>query len=73
MKTLTIETRNVIFRKGDKSDSFIFVLSGSVNLYEGFNIYDKKFVRNLGAGTSLGELGIIRNEGRSLTVSAHED
>ena len=73
MNVEIVDNGSIIFRRGDPSDSFIFVLQGSVNLYEGFNVYHKKFVRNLGPGTSLGELGIIRNENRSLTVSADKD
>lgn len=44
------------------------ILEGSLTLYNGKYAESGKHVRTMGPGDGLGELGIIKNEPRSLTA-----
>jgi CRP-like cAMP-binding protein len=62
------EEGEVVFRKGDKSDTYLMILSGVVELHRRYEPSETTFIRTMGKGEALGELGIINKQPRSLTV-----
>lgn len=63
----TFEHDEIIFYRGDESDSYLMILDGEVSLYSTKFPVDSSFIRTLGKGDALGEMGIIRSQPRSLT------
>ena len=49
----------MIFKKGDESDCFYFILSGMIGLYSGERMDEDHFVRHMKQGDSMGERGIL--------------
>lgn len=62
-----------IFEKGDPSESFYIVLSGSLDAYNTESDGSLVYVGNIPAGKQFGERGVVRDLLRSLTIIAHQD
>jgi hypothetical protein len=69
----------VVFRKGEVSDSMYAVLSGNLDVYDEAGIADpdatvktRQLVNQLKTGDVFGEMGMIRSQERSATVVAVE-
>ena len=73
----TVETGDVLFFKGDRSESMYAVISGKFDVID----YDpactlgspedvQKCIASVGAGDILGEMGLLRSAPRSATVKA---
>ena len=60
----------VIFRKGHTSSLYYFVLDGQIEAYNEERDGKSKLVGIIGIGKQLGEIGILRNQPRSLTCIA---
>jgi diguanylate cyclase (GGDEF)-like protein len=73
----THEKGGVLFRKGETSDSMFAVISGELEVLDTLDDADpegldgnKKFIRTLGVGDVVGEMGMVRSCKRSATVIA---
>jgi CRP-like cAMP-binding protein len=74
LKYLLIEKNSVIFHEGDEGDLFYIILKGSVKVLIGENsLRGFKDSAVLTAGSSFGELALIKNKPRSGTVFTLED
>jgi CRP-like cAMP-binding protein len=61
-------TNEVIFRLGDPSTFYLVILEGKVELYNSTRFASSEYVRSMGQGDALGEMGIIERKPRSLSV-----
>jgi ABC-type multidrug transport system fused ATPase/permease subunit len=67
------EAGDIIFRKGDDPmDGAYMILAGSAELYKPQN-GEETLVAEVGPGTIVGELGLIRKVPRALTMRASDD
>jgi len=73
----TYEKGEVLFRKGETSDSMFAIISGELEVLDPLDDADpeglqgnKKFIRTLGVGDVVGEMGMVRSCKRSATVVA---
>ena len=73
----TLEKGEVLFRKGETSDSMFAVISGGLEVLDTLDDTapedlhgNKKFIRTLGVGDVVGEMGMVRSCKRSATVMA---
>ena len=71
----TMDAEEVLFRKGDSSDSMYAVISGTMNVIEHFTGEDitkmhgnQKLLNTLEVGDIVGEMGLLRSIRRSATV-----
>jgi CRP-like cAMP-binding protein len=79
-KYVKVKKNEILFRQGDKTDSFYLVLSGSIGFilttYEDnilkTNPYSRE-VNSIGAGAYFGEWGLIYKINRTVTAYAKED
>ena len=69
-KLQSFTSKQSIFRKGDPSSYYYFVLDGQIEAYNEERDGSFKLVGTIGRGKSLGEMGILRNQPRSLTCIA---
>ncbi|MFC1829294.1 MMPL family transporter [Thermodesulfobacteriota bacterium] len=73
-----IEAGDVLFRKGDPSDSMFAVISGSMDVIDPMSDDEdqpldiQKRIARLEAGDVLGEMGLLRSAPRSATIVAAE-
>ncbi|UCB50876.1 MAG: GGDEF domain-containing protein, partial [Deltaproteobacteria bacterium] len=74
----TYEKGEVLFRKGEMSDSMFAIISGELEVVDTLDDADpedihgnKKFIRTLGVGDVVGEMGMLRSCKRSATVIAN--
>ena len=72
MKLKTYSKDHVIFYRGDESNSYLMILDGEVKLYKRKFPQKRSFIRTMGKGDALGELGIIESKPRSLTWISNE-
>ena len=63
----TFEDEQVVFYRGDESDSYIMILDGQVTLYSTKFPDENALIRPLHSGDALGEIGIIQKKPRSLS------
>lgn len=73
----THEKGEILFRKGETSDSMFAIISGELEVLDTLDDTDpedpqgnKKFIRTLGVGDVVGEMGMVRSCKRSATVVA---
>ena len=73
----TYEKGEVLFRKGETSDSMFAIISGELEVLDTLDDTDpeglhgnNKFIRTLGVGDVVGEMGMVRSTKRSATVIA---
>ena len=73
----TYEKGEVLFRKGETSDSMFAIISGELEVLDTLDDADpeglqgnQKFIRTLGVGDVVGEMGMVRSCKRSATVIA---
>ena len=69
----TFTKGEIIFREGDKGESFFEVLKGFVGVYTGYGTASEQKLTEIGAGHIVGELALIDDFPRSATVVALED
>ena len=76
-----IEAGEVLFRKGDPSNSMYTIISGTMDVLDTVNDKDKdacvgptseRLINRMKAGDVLGEMGLLRSAPRSATVTACE-
>lgn len=67
---LEFSAGQVIFRKGDPSSYYYFVLEGVIEAFNEQRDGTAKLVGKITCGKALGEIGILRNQPRSLTCIA---
>ncbi|OMJ77488.1 hypothetical protein SteCoe_22925 [Stentor coeruleus] len=67
---LEFSAGQVIFRKGDLSSHYYFVLEGVIEAFNEQRDGTCKLVGKITCGKALGEIGILRNQPRSLTCIA---
>jgi len=74
---LTIDADEILFQKGDPSDSMYVIISGSVDIVDsvtnpetGENLGDPILINQLKTGDVLGELGFVRSAPRSAAAIA---
>jgi hypothetical protein len=72
-----IETGNILFHKGDVSDSMYTIISGTMDVYDtvsqnesGRAVNSQILINQLKTGDTLGEMGFLRSVPRSATVAA---
>lgn len=73
IESFTVQKFNpgeTIFRKGDPSSSYYFILDGQIEAYNEERDGSSKLLGMVGKGKPLGEIGILRNQPRSLTCIA---
>src|SRR5688572_20934273 len=64
----------IVFRQGDKSDSFHIVLAGKFDCYLWDDLLKiERPLRSLGSGEVFGEIGLLTGENRSAFVRAQEE
>jgi hypothetical protein len=73
----TYEKGEILFRKGEMSDSMFAIISGELEVADTLDDADpedihgnKKFIRTLGVGDVVGEMGMLRSCERSASVIA---
>jgi len=65
---------DILFREGDRDDSFYIILKGSVQVMKKMVVSTlKKTIGVLKAGQCFGEMSVIRGESRSADVAAAEE
>ena len=76
-----IEAGEVLFRKGDPSNSMYTIISGAMDVLDSVNVNDDaaclgassaRLINRMRAGDVLGEMGLLRSAPRSATVVACE-
>ncbi len=74
-----LDTGEVLFHKGDPSDSMYTIVSGAMDVIEPFadeesclEFRSQRLINRLKAGDLLGEMGLLRSAPRSATVIATE-
>ncbi|MCQ2424834.1 MAG: cyclic nucleotide-binding domain-containing protein [Lachnospiraceae bacterium] len=73
MKTIRVSANEVLFRKGDPSDSMFLISSGLIGVYSNYGATGHKLLSVLGKGKYFGEMGVIDNLPRSADVVAVDD
>jgi CRP-like cAMP-binding protein len=69
-KLKPFSSEEVIFRKGDISIYYYFILQGLIEAFNEERDGSTKLIGVVGVGKPLGEIGILRNQPRSLTCIA---
>jgi len=64
---------NLLFRRGDASDSLFIVTSGRLCITSGDEAAHERRLRSMVAGSVIGEMGLFTSEPRSAGVYAEED
>lgn len=64
----SFKPNEIIVHQNDDSNKFYYIQRGAVNV-----IRDGKFIRTLTSGSSFGEIGLIKDEKRSATITALGD
>ncbi|OGV70769.1 MAG: hypothetical protein A3K18_23985 [Lentisphaerae bacterium RIFOXYA12_64_32] len=67
----TYETEETVFRKGEKGDALYIIQSGAVAVIDEINGQEQK-VRSLGIHDYFGEIALLRDVPRTMTVRATE-
>jgi CRP-like cAMP-binding protein len=67
VEELSLDTHEVVFKKGEPGDSLYIVVSGSVKIWDG-----ERLLNELGEGEAFGELALLDPEPRLATVEAAE-
>ena len=70
LQQITIEQDQYVFKQGDKGAEFYIVEKGAVACIKEDTSGEEVHVRSLGASSHFGELALINNEARSLSVKA---
>ena len=70
IKYVRFPKNHSVIRKGDPSDSLIFVMQGELNVVDVNENGQYFWLANIPAGMSSGELGLISGEKRSTTIVA---
>lgn len=77
LQSITFFKGEAIFREGDQGEEFYIIEKGSVECLKLHETKDKRkgfiLVRSLNQGDHFGEIALIKNEPRSLTIRAKED
>ena len=73
MKTINFDCGQVVFRQGAESDCMYDILKGRIGVYGAYGTDDEKLIAELGAGQTVGEMGMIEVYPRSATAVALED
>ena len=73
MKTVKFSANDVIFRKGEPSDSMFLIQSGLVGVYSNYGKTGHKLLSVLGKGKFFGEMGVIDHLPRSADIVAVDD
>ena len=65
---------DIVYMKGDKADTFIFILDGQLEVFDykkkaGTNQYTPKFVRNLKSGEAIG-INVLMSDVKARQLSA---
>ena len=60
-------SKEVIFKKGDRSSHYYFILDGKIEAFNEERDGTTKLIGIIGVGKQLGDIGILRNQPRSLT------
>ena len=71
LQALSFEQGEFIFKEGDEGEEFFIIESGEVDCLKLFSVGIKKgllHVRTLGQGEHFGELALINNDKRSLSI-----
>lgn len=63
----------VIFREGDRGNTFFEILEGNVGIYSNYEKKDQQKLTTLSAGQLFGEMGVIETWPRSSTAVAEDD
>lgn len=70
----TVEPGEIVFRKGDPpTDGAYVVIDGEAGLYLPQEIPPDRLIAKVGPGSLVGELGLIRQEPRALTMQAETE
>jgi NTE family protein len=72
MRTVHVDAGEVVVRQGDAADRLYLVVSGRLRVLKRDG-HGMRVLRELGAGTALGELALLTAEARSATVEAVRD
>ncbi len=62
-----------LIRQGDPSDELFIIVSGGLGVYVESDAGSERFVGRIGAGETVGEMGLISGEPRSATVRCLRD
>jgi diguanylate cyclase (GGDEF)-like protein len=72
LEWLPVKKDASIFREGDEGKEMFVLLSGALNAYAGQSDGTQRFMFEIKPGDFFGEMSIIADEPRSLTISAKE-
>ncbi len=64
------DTKEIIFKEGEKSNCMYYIISGDVALYSSYGVKDQKLLTTLTNGSFFGELGLVGDDPRSATAVA---
>ena len=67
---LVFEKEEVLIRKGEATSDFFLVLDGEVSVYVERSEKDRKLLTTVGAGHTVGEIGVLLQKASSLTAIA---
>ncbi|MGH7089825.1 MAG: cyclic nucleotide-binding domain-containing protein, partial [Stellaceae bacterium] len=62
-----------LMRQGDPSDDMCIVVSGALGVYLQTETAGERFIARIGAGETVGEMGLISGEPRSATIRCLRD
>lgn len=70
---INLKKDDFVFKEGDEGMEFFIIEKGEVNCLKDTGSDEFKFVRTLGSGDHFGELALINNEKRSLSIRCKSD
>lgn len=73
MITKRFDRGQIVFKQGDYSDCMYDILSGRIGVCDAYGTPEEKQIAELGAGQTLGEMGMLEYYPRSATAVALED
>ena len=73
MKSIRVKANDILFRRGDSSDSMFLIRSGLIGVYSEYGGAGHKLLSVLGKGKFFGEMGVIDNLPRSADIVAVDD
>lgn len=70
LTTIHLAKNHILFQQGDLSDGLYIVVSGRLVTLLKMNYHHERIIGDLGPGQTIGEMGVLSNEPRAMTVKA---
>lgn len=72
-ESIAIKQNEIIYKQGEHSDSLLYLLQGSLNVFLGYESAHQVRVTKIKEGAIVGEMGLFLKEPRSATIVANSN